>query len=1380
MVFGMLTFLQFPVSAYTISDGIHVSVGKLGAIYYIGNKSSGSNYLRCYKIDTYADAEEIIDELNERSMYGERNIPQVNVLLCDDWVTSDFINNMTFSVRVDLGGHKWTVTDCYIHQSGDLPYLKDTNTHNISVSNGTMCISGTAFKLCSGAVFSANNVTFQFCEDSVIFAGFVGGSAIPGMSDSGSCSINLKNVTFEHCTSDNGGACIEAISPYTTVTAENCLFKDCRNNEDGGAIGNGNVGNKWFFKNCRFEDCYTDDDGGVIYNAGDYSEFYFSNCAAFRCNSYDRGGFLADNGNNNSYIGDYDPDNGNAAPNYDTRMTIASCYAIDHGGAIYTEGDDALISGFNFSHCIAGGSDINGDLDSYYGGAIYMDGENNTVANCDFCYNKAGGRYGGAIFQEALSGTVNNCTFEYNDTSGGVEGSEVYVNTRNSTVKNCVFRSNYKDDTALTVNANNCTLSGNSFPTAYQYQFAGSGTEADPYRIYTGYEMTILALMTNYASVDHFSGKYFRLENDVRSVTVPIGIYDPEGYQGPSYSSALSEILYKKPFSGTFDGNGHSVELWQYSTVGDYKGLFAYTQNAEIKDLIVNGKAAGGCHMGAIIGYADCSHFVNLHNNAEVYASGQNKVAGIAAETKNCILTDCVNNGKICGRTNTAGIIGYMFATTLEKSRNNGEITGMVEICGGIAGTITEGSRINGCVNNALVIATSYCGGIVGQVDGISYVNNEVMNCVNTKNGRIGNGLTGYSGGIIGVVVRAGLVLNCANYADIMAHHSGGLIGWAMYAEHWGAWNSFNGGYVLSGTANAALCSTEMRQCNIINCFYVSGKQSDTIGTAVSPADCGTSLVKRLNSYFKVYPYGSSDWTLWTEGGTLYNGMATVNINGLSLEPLPGSGTKDDPYMILSEVGLRYLADDLAKGNSVSGKYFRLKRNISYTGAPIGTEQYPFDGYFDGGDHIVTAEIVGNGNVGLFGVVKNADIRNLTVSGTVLSEKQSSGAADYTGAIAGKAVDSTVINCYSTAIVTSLSEKSGNSTGGIVGYAEKTTLIKCANQNSVSGAAGPTGGIVGTLSFHPKKIDLPSLVGGMDQSISGSLLSLFGISKQESSSETEVSKTEIISCQNNAEVKCDSGIVGGIVGKAEGALEFDLCENGYENGGSVISGTMSAGGIIGAASGDIRILNTANYILGKVSGAAGCGGIVGVVTGSVKIENSGNYGAVTAAGEYAGGMIGNDAGADGEVTVYNCFAGGAVTAEAHYGALASDNAKGSYTDCCYLKTASDITDAHGKSYAKSSCTSTNIRTDTPYKLLNGNASANEEYLEWFSGNKNRTTQFVVPKILFNSFTPDHSGSAAGSVFANGGLWAVITIGVIASAGTVLAVAIAKKKKKENG
>lgn len=105
---------------------------------------------------------------------------------------------------------------------------------------------------------------------------------------------------------------------------------------------------------------------------------------------------------------------------------------------------------------------------------------------------------------------------------------------------------------------------------AFAHSFQGAGTETSPYLIETTNGLDSLAADVN--AGNSFSGKYFRLENDLDYSTVTLdengNNYTPIGIYSPKYNG----------FAGTFDGNNKTIS-GIIVTKSNSVGLFGFTQS---------------------------------------------------------------------------------------------------------------------------------------------------------------------------------------------------------------------------------------------------------------------------------------------------------------------------------------------------------------------------------------------------------------------------------------------------------------------------------------------------------------------------------------------------------------------------------------------------------------------------------------------------------------------------------------------------------------------------------------------------------------------------------------------------------------------------------
>lgn len=133
-------------------------------------------------------------------------------------------------------------------------------------------------------------------------------------------------------------------------------------------------------------------------------------------------------------------------------------------------------------------------------------------------------------------------------------------------------------------------------------------------------------------------------------------------------------------FSGTFDGNGHTVTL-AISGDSDYQALFAkLAAGAVVKNVMVDGEVTGTDNIGGIAGIATNATIIACANKATVAATGR-YVGGLVGKGTGLTMTSCYNQGAVSStRTrpiNMGGIAGYVDGgASVENCYNTGSITG--------------------------------------------------------------------------------------------------------------------------------------------------------------------------------------------------------------------------------------------------------------------------------------------------------------------------------------------------------------------------------------------------------------------------------------------------------------------------------------------------------------------------------------------------------------------------------------------------------------------------------------------------------------------------------------------------------------------------------
>ena len=137
-----------------------------------------------------------------------------------------------------------------------------------------------------------------------------------------------------------------------------------------------------------------------------------------------------------------------------------------------------------------------------------------------------------------------------------------------------------------------------------------------------------------------------------------------------------------KPFSGNFDGNGHTISGLNYS--GEYAGLFGYMNNGTISNIkLADSSFANGTASGGICAVNNGGTIENCAVDNVAVSGGT--AGGICGQNSGTI-TDCFFSGNVSSDGKTGGICGS----------NSGTIESTVSLYAGAA----VGENANGDIEN--------------------------------------------------------------------------------------------------------------------------------------------------------------------------------------------------------------------------------------------------------------------------------------------------------------------------------------------------------------------------------------------------------------------------------------------------------------------------------------------------------------------------------------------------------------------------------------------------------------------------------------------------------------------------------------------------------
>ena len=426
--------------------------------------------------------------------------------------------------------------------------------------------------------------------------------------------------------------------------------------------------------------------------------------------------------------------------------TVKNCY---NTGAVNSSGNSVGgVVGWNdrgtVTNCYNTG-EVSGN--SYVGGVVGWNG--GTVENC---YNtgSVSGPYSGhsnqvgGVVGRNDEGHVTNC-YNTGEVSGSDSGTSNYVggvvglNSSSSggsgTVTGCYFLQEngvpangigggYTDrqtaepvnDLSELCNAFNDTNTWTIHPVLGRPVLnenweGGDGSPESPYEISTATQLKNFATAVN--GKDGNPDAHAKLMNniDLSSVRGESNSWTPIGSDS-------------RPYTGTFDGAGHTISGLYIGSAADDQGLFGYVgTGGTVQNLSVSGSVSGNNYVGGVV--------------------GQNR-----GTFENCDFTGTVTGGWYVG-----GIVGYNgTGATVSNCYNTGQVNDSGNSVGGVVGYNDSSASVANCYYQTGKGATVGVGGTTG--DNSSQT--EIKSLEDFHSGevawRLQNGQTAGEGGVVPLV----------------------------------------------------------------------------------------------------------------------------------------------------------------------------------------------------------------------------------------------------------------------------------------------------------------------------------------------------------------------------------------------------------------------------------------------------------------------------------------------------------------------------------------------------------------------------------------------------------------------------------------------------
>lgn len=244
----------------------------------------------------------------------------------------------------------------------------------------------------------------------------------------------------------------------------------------------------------------------------------------------------------------------------------------------------------------------------------------------------------------------------------------------------------------------------------------GSGTQEDPYKVFTIADLELVASDTERLSA------YYSLQND-------IDLSEKYGEDLLSFVPLSWQTGSLKAFAGTFNGNGHKIKNLYINEKKESVGLFGQLgETGVITNVILENPRVSttGQRMGAIVGYNKgsviASSVIGGVIESLVPAGGSAKAGGIVGDMyESGSVIRCVSNTKVIAKgNNVGGIVGSSDASTgktkaleIKSSYSLSEVQTTGKYAGGIVG-YARCVQIESCYAYGDVSGTEGVGGLVG------------------------------------------------------------------------------------------------------------------------------------------------------------------------------------------------------------------------------------------------------------------------------------------------------------------------------------------------------------------------------------------------------------------------------------------------------------------------------------------------------------------------------------------------------------------------------------------------------------------------------------------------------------------------------------------
>ena len=421
-------------------------------------------------------------------------------------------------------------------------------------------------------------------------------------------------------------------------------------------------------------------------------------------------------------------------------------------------------------------------------------------------------------------------------------------------------------------------------------------------------------------------------------------------------------------FSGTFDGNGHTVTLAIDQPSKDNIGLFSkISSTATIKNVTVDGTVTGSRCVGGIAGTSNGT-ITQCQNKATITATkngsgNYSQAGGIVGYAENATITSCANVGNVNAAPNDGrrcgGVAGYAKTSVIENCYNQGQVsscsTGSSAAVGGIAGYIDSNASVMNCYNSGAIscAAPSQVAKLVGWNAGST-----IKNCYYLGD-KESEGANGYNytdptqpktademkSPAFAALLGDGFMVKSGDYPALKWETPTAAVRFTIAPAN--ATLEINGG-TYTGSTTVALPAADTPYSYTVSCpGYTQQTGSVTVRNKDNPVADPANVTVTLAE-------DAAKWVTVTFSVTPEN--ATLTLKDGETQVAPTEGTT---YKLLKDHTYTYTAETAEEGyepaagtvtpneNSTQTVALKKVQSIAVTKAPTKTEYYKDDAKLD-------------------------------------------------------------------------------------------------------------------------------------------------------------------------------------------------------------------------------------------------------------------------------------------------------------------------------------------------------------------------------------------------------------------------------------------------